>query len=72
MKKSYRIQDLDCPHCAAKIENAIGKIDGVESARLSFLTRRLTISAAEDQFDAILREAVRIAKRLEPDCAIIC
>ena len=72
MKKSYRIQDLDCPHCATKIEDAIGKIAGVESARLSFLTQRLTISAAEDRFDAILREAVRIAKKIEPDCAILC
>ena len=39
MKKTYRIEDLDCAHCAAKIEDAISRLDGVTSVRVNFLTQ---------------------------------
>ena len=38
MKKSYKLIDLDCANCAAKMENAIKKIDGVNDASVSFMT----------------------------------
>ena len=32
MKKKFKMVDLDCANCAAKMENAIRKIDGVQDA----------------------------------------
>ena len=62
--------DLDCANCAAKMEAAIKKIDGVNDATVSFLTQKLTLDADDARFDAILDEVVRVCKKVEPDCVI--
>ena len=71
MKKSYKLQDLDCANCAAKMETAINKIDGVNKATVSFMTQKLTIDAADERFDEILKEAVSAISKVDPDCKII-
>ena len=43
MKKKYNLTDLDCANCAAKMEDAIKKIDGVNNATVSFMAQKLTI-----------------------------
>ena len=70
MKKRYNLRYLDCANCAAKMENAIRRIDGVRDASVSFLTQKLTLEADEGRFDAILREAVAVCRKIEPDCVI--
>lgn len=71
MKKTFKVKNLDCANCAAKMEEKIKKIAGVDSAKLSFLTERLTIEASENSFDGILAEAKKVCKKIEPDCEII-
>ena len=71
MKKKFKLQDLDCANCAAKMENAIKNIDGVESASISFMTQKLVLEADDDRFDAVLDEAQRACKKIEPDCVIL-
>ena len=71
MKKIFKMEDLDCANCAAKMENAIKKIDGVEDASVSFMSQKLTLTAADDKFDDIVKQAVKICKKVEPDCRII-
>lgn len=71
MKKRYRMENLDCANCAAKMEAAIRKLDGVRDATISFMTQRLTLEADDARFDAILQEAVRICRKVEPDCRIL-
>lgn len=71
MKKVFKMEDLDCAHCAAKMEDGIRKIDGVTNATVSFLTQKLTIETDRDSIDEIMREVVRICKKIEPDCHII-
>ena len=70
MKKKFKLTDLDCSNCAAKMEDAIRKIEGVENASVSFMTQKMTIEAAEDQFDRIMQEVVAVCKKVEPDCVI--
>ena len=70
MKKKFKLTDLDCANCAAKMEDAIRKIEGVETASVSFMTQKMTIEAAEDQFDRIMQEVVAVCKKVEPDCVI--
>ena len=70
MKKTFKLIDLDCANCAAKMEDAIRKIEGVENASVSFMTQKMTIEAAEDQFDRIMQEVVAVCKKVEPDCVI--
>ena len=71
MRKTFVMEELDCANCAAKMEAGIQQIDGVESASLSVLTQKLTISAPEDQMDRVLKEAAKICRRIEPDCRIL-
>ena len=72
MKKIYKLEDLDCAHCAAKMEKAIAALDGVEAASISFLSQKLTITFAEGaDVNTIMQNAVAICKKIEPDCRIL-
>ena len=71
MKKRYKMIDLDCANCAAKMEDAIRKLPGVNSATVSFMTQKLTLDADDARFDEIVQEAVKICKKVEPDCTIL-
>lgn len=70
MKKVFKLEDLDCANCAAKMERNILKIQGVISASVSFMNQKMTIEAEDDQFDAVMEEVVRVCKKVEPDCII--
>ena len=71
MKKTFKMIDLDCANCAAKMEAAIKKIEGVQDAAVSFMTQKLTIQADDARFDAVVQEAVKVCKKVEPDCEIV-
>ena len=71
MKKKFKLQDLDCANCAAKMEDAIKHIEGVTDATVSFMTQKLTIEADEERFDEIMREVVSACAKVEPDCKIL-
>ena len=70
MKKRFKLTDLDCAHCAAKMENAISALDGVNSVKVNFMAQKLVLDADDDRFDEILQEAVAICHKVEPDCVI--
>lgn len=67
MKAVLKLEGLCCANCAAKIENAVQKIDGVEEANLSFMTQKLTIEAPEAEMDRIVDEATKAALRIEDE-----
>lgn len=71
MKKVFKLEDLDCANCAAKMERSIAKIDGVTAANVSFMSQRLTIEADDEKLDSIMREVIKICKKIEPDCKIL-
>lgn len=71
MKKIFEVEDLDCAHCAAKIEKAVSQIEGVNEVTVSFLTQKITLDAQDDKFDAVVKEMVKIAKKTEPDMEIL-
>lgn len=71
MKKAYNLRDLDCANCAAKMEEAIAKIEGVISVNVSFLTQKITLEAEDTKYEEILKKVQRVCKKIEPDCEII-
>jgi len=71
MKKTFKMQDLECAHCAAKMEDAIKKLPGVHNASVSFLTQKFMLEADDDKFDALAKEAAKICKKIEPDCVVL-
>ena len=62
---------MDCANCAQKMEDAIKKIDGVEDAAVSFLMQKMTITAEDSRFDDIMKQVVKICRKVEPDCKIL-
>mgnify|MGYP000761572139 FL=1 len=70
MHRSFKIQNLGCANCAAKMENDINKLDGVSKASISFMTQRLTLDADDTRFDDIVNECDRICKKYEPETSI--
>ena len=71
MKKVYKLEDLDCANCAAKMERAVATIEGVESVSISFMGQRMAIDADEARFDEIMDKVVKACRKVEPDCRII-
>ena len=71
MKKRFKMQDLDCANCAAKMEEAIKKIEGVKDANVSFMTQKLTVEAEEEKFEDVMAQIVKVCKKVEPDCTIL-
>ena len=66
MQKKFKIE-VDCANCAAKIETAIKELPGVKNASVSFMAQKLLLEADDDKFDAVLKDAVKTAKKVEPD-----
>ena len=81
MQKKFKIE-VDCANCAAKIETAIKALPGVKNASVSFMAQKLLLEADDanekrqtsvmndDKFDAVLKDAVKTAKKVEPDFEI--
>ena len=53
------------------MEEAIKKIDGVNDASVSFMMQKMTIDADDARFDEIVKEAVAICAKVEPDCKVL-
>lgn len=67
MKKKFILEGLECANCAAKMEDAINKLDGVNGATVNFMTQKLVIDAADGKMPAIVQAAEKVIKDLEPE-----
>ena len=71
MKRVFKLSEVDCANCAAKMQAEIEKLPGVNMASVNFLLQKLTIDADEERLEEILDEAAKICRKIEPDCEII-
>jgi copper chaperone CopZ len=71
MKKKFKMENLDCANCAAKMEEQIRKIPGVQEANMNFMTQKLTLDADDERFDEILAEAQKCCDRVDKGCRIV-
>ncbi|UQF81789.1 MAG: cation transporter [Mogibacterium diversum] len=69
MKKKFKCE-IDCANCAAKVEDAINKLDGVEEVKVNFMAQKFTLVADDDRFDEILEAAIKAGKKIEPDFTV--
>ena len=70
MKKVFRLDGLGCAHCAAKMETALKKLNGVTDATVNFMTAKMVIEAEDDRAESVAHAAEKIVKRIEPDVVI--
>ncbi len=71
MKRRFKLQDLDCANCAAKMEEAIKKIPGVEDASVNFMMQKMMVECDPEAFDEIMKKVIEVCSRIEPDCKIL-
>ena len=70
MKKVIAMQDLDCANCAAKMEQAIKKIDGVTNCSINFMLQRMTLEMDDEHLAEIIEKVKAAVKKVEPDCRL--
>ena len=71
MKKVFKLEDLDCANCAAKMERAVAEIEGVTSVSVNFIMQKMTLEADDAVFDEVLKKAVKTIRKVEPDCRVV-
>lgn len=67
MKKTFVLEDLDCPNCAAKIENAVKELEHVISASVSFMTQKLVLEAPDEKFEEVVAAVEKVIKKVDAD-----
>ena len=70
MKRMYKLEGHLCGNCAAKIQDKISKIDGVNKASVNFMTMKYTLDADDDKHAEILEQSKKIFDAIEPSCTI--
>lgn len=70
MRKSFKLTDLDCANCAAKMENAIKKVEGVVDASVNFMAQKMELEAEDARFEAVLGEVKKVISKIEPDVRV--
>ena len=71
MRKRFKMENLDCANCAAKMEETIRKIPGVIDANMNFMTQKLSLEAEDARFDEILAEAQKCCDKVDKGCRIV-
>ena len=70
MKKVFKIE-VDCAVCANKIQDAISKVDGVNSVTVNFMTQKMILDIDDAKFDEVYQKAIKVAKKIEPDFEVL-
>ena len=71
MRKSFRLDEIDCANCARKLQDELVRLDGVDAVSVNFMTQKLTLTATDERFDEVLDRVIALVARVEPDCEII-
>lgn len=70
MKYTFKLKGLDCANCAAQMEHAIQKVEGIENVSISFIAQKMVIECNEEKKEEIIKKVKKVAKREEPDVKI--
>ena len=70
MNTKYKIKGLDCANCAAELERAIQKVEGIEEVNINFITERMELKYDENNEEEIMKKVKKVIKREEPDVII--
>lgn len=71
MKKAFKLDEIDCANCARELQDELAKLEGVKSVSVNFMTQKLTLEAADDEFDDVLQRVIDFTAEAEPDCEIL-
>lgn len=70
MKCNFKIKGLDCANCAAELERAIQKVDGVENAIINFMAEKMVLEMKEENKEEVIKNVKKVIKKEEPDVTV--
>ena len=71
MKKVFKLEGLDCAHCAAKIEEKVSKLEGVTSVVINFMTTKMTLESVDENIGDIVEKVKKLINEVEPDVNMV-
>jgi len=71
MKKVFKLEGLDCAHCAAKIEEKVSKLEGVKSVVINFMTTKMTLESVDENIVDVVEKVKKLINEVEPDVNMI-
>ena len=71
MKKVFKLEGLNCAHCVAKIEEKVGKLEGVKSVVINFMTTKMTLESIDENFEEIIANVKKLVNEIEPDVNMV-
>ena len=71
MRKSFKLDEIDCANCARELQDELSKLEGVKSVSVNFMTQKLTLEADDAEVDDVLARVVDFTADAEPDCEIL-
>ena len=71
MRKAFKLEGDICANCAAKIEDQVNKLDGVNKAKVNFMMLKFTLDADDARFDELVDQSVKIFDKIEPSCEVV-
>lgn len=71
MKRTFKLEELECANCAAKMEDQIQKLDGVINVSISFMSQKLTLEAVDEKYDQIVLDIAKVIKKIEANCRLV-
>ncbi len=70
MIKQYKIENLDCAHCANKIQQKVARLDGVRQANLNFMMQKLSVECDDAIAARLDDDVIAIVRKSEPDAKV--
>jgi len=70
MIKKYNMENVDCANCAAKMEEGIKKLAGVNDARVNFLTQKLVLDTDREDIDVLMKDILKVCQKIDGDVEI--
>jgi len=71
MKKVFKLEGLNCAHCAAKIEEKVSKLEGVKSVVINFMTTKMTLESVDENIVDIVEKVKKLINEVEPDVNMV-
>ncbi|QQS88328.1 MULTISPECIES: cation transporter [Fusobacterium] len=71
MKKVFKLEGLNCAHCAAKIEEKVSKLEGVKSVVINFMTTKMTLESVDENIGDIVEKVKKLINEVEPDVNMV-
>ena len=71
MKKVFKLEGLNCAHCASKIEEKVGKLEGVKSVMVNFMTTKMTLESIDENIGEVVEKVKKLINEIEPDVNMV-